>query len=171
MVPDAGKRKRDPRKHTTSEKLLRLIYDFRVFKNPADLDAVVFIGSKFKDFEYNYEDFEFVSLKNIKSRKLGWEIFKLNALDLIKLASICLSEKGQKYVEKNLSDIDFSTFAKAMSSIGKSFWGWLATFYYIESLSKSDQQIKKKLVRIYAMNQEQHRKIEELDQKLRLLIT
>lgn len=157
--------------HTSSEKILRLIYDFQGFDDPANLDQVVFICSRFMDLGYNHEDFEFVSLNGVKSSKLGWEIFKLSSLELIELGSIHASEKGKQYIEKNLVDVDFSHFAKAVSSVDKASWGWLAAFYYIKSLSKSDPEIKEKFPKIYESSQQQYAKTKEADKKLRSLIT
>ena len=159
------------KRHTPSERLLRLIYDFKGFDNPADLDLAVFICSSFTDIGYDHEDFEFVSLDNIKSSRLGWDVFKLGSLELIEFGSICASEKGKAYVEKNLADIDFSEFAEAIASIEKTFWGWLATFYYIKSLSKLEPHIKERVPEIYQANQKEYAKTKEADQKLRSLLT
>jgi len=166
----AEKGERRTKKHTPSEKLLRLIYDFRGFENPADLDLVVFICNKFRELGYSHEDFEFLSFDNIKSSKLGWELFKLSSLGLIETGSIYPSEKGKKYVEKNISDIDFSDLAKALGSIGKTYWGWLAAFYFIQSLSESNPQVKRKF-EIHGLSKEQLDKTKELDQRLRSLLT
>lgn len=135
------------------EKLVKLVDDFDGFVSIRELNAIIYLNSKFKkDFNYDIDDFDFHSGDGGDNREIEWDIAALELDNLLTTkASVYITEQGRMLSEE-LSDINFSEFKNEMLGIERRLWPAAALYLYTNDYYTSKQKEKRKEISRYVLN-------------------